>query len=85
MENYLQAHDYGNYNNLLTDDEARRVAGDLLHTYGETPEGIPETRYSKNLRTMIEDIMSRHLRDHWTSPRFVGAGNGLQGFGELSG
>ena len=64
MENYLQAHDYGNYNNLLTDDEARRVAGDLLHTYGETPEGIPETRYSKNLRTMIEDIMSRHLRDH---------------------
>ena len=23
--------------------------------------------------------------DVWTSPRFVGAGNGLQGFGELGG
>ena len=31
-------------------------------------------------RCVYDELLD--LRD-WTSPRFVGAGNGLQGFGEL--
>ena len=39
--------------------------------------GVSEAKIVRRLTNM-------NLRT-WTSPRFVGAGNGLQGFGELSG